>query len=65
MAHAEKCPICLGRGTVPPKENCTAGYEETCYGCSGRGWVPVQDNENAYTFWPIVTTSEILGEHHF
>ena len=34
MTHAEKCPVCNGKGKVK---------KETCYGCLGYGWVTVQD----------------------
>jgi len=54
MAHAEKCPVCGGRGTVLPKD--IGGYtasltEETCHGCGGKGWVEVGDS-------PLFTTIE-------
>lgn len=57
MAHAEKCPICYGKGKV--LEEATK-YEKvptmnTCYGCGGKGWVEVQDNENAGIWpWPSI-----------
>lgn len=42
MSHAEKCPVCEGRGsiticgfTVP------YGSTEVCHGCGGKGWVEV------------------------
>jgi len=34
MAHAEKCPVCLGTGHWNLKP---------CHGCEGKGWVEVQD----------------------
>lgn len=44
MAHAEKCPVCGGEGTVTKMVNTTAGVEvETCKGCGGKGWVEVSD----------------------
>lgn len=44
MSHAEKCPVCDGKGTVTIGTNTTIGsYEKVCHGCNGRGWVTVQD----------------------
>ncbi len=43
MAHAEKCPVCQAKGTIPE-----SGYasiiEIECYGCGGKGWVEVCDD---------------------
>ena len=45
MAHAEKCPVCGGEGTITKKVCNTSGAEvETCKGCGGRGWVEVSDS---------------------
>ena len=59
MAHAEKCPICGGRGTVqhlqPPQYTTTGDWEAgppvLCYGCGGKGWVEVADGPY-YTIQP-------------
>jgi len=32
MAHAEKCPVCMGTGKHENRE---------CHGCKGLGWVTV------------------------
>ena len=42
MAHAEKCPICEGKGKIPRLDgwNC---HEDACHGCDGKGWVSVFD----------------------
>jgi len=44
--HAEICPVCGGRGTVPPDlqyGSTSVGIEQTCHGCGGCGWVVVPD----------------------
>ena len=58
MAHAEKCPICLGEGIIYKVPETITGiftrflvrdsYKKTCYGCGGKGWVEMQD---AYSTW--------------
>jgi len=42
MAHAEKCPICEGRGRLRTFEGDTESLSP-CHGCDGKGWVSVQD----------------------
>lgn len=39
MAHAEKCPVCNGKGEII-KNNMT-GETTVCHGCNGKGWVEV------------------------
>ena len=39
--HAEKCPICGGKGKLPTD---TTVAEKDCYGCFGKGWVEVTDS---------------------
>jgi hypothetical protein len=36
MAHAQICPVCMGKGKLP--------NGDICNGCFGRGWVEVSDN---------------------
>lgn len=48
MPHAERCPVCCGRGTIvsaePPTYSTTMEPQpKTCHGCYGRGWVEVSD----------------------
>ena len=56
MAHAEKCPICEGRGhtgfveTLPYKHNGTA--DGVCRACEGKGWVELADSPY-YTIQPF------------
>ena len=38
--HAEKCPVCFGRGKVSYD---SATEKLTCHGCDGKGWVVVPD----------------------
>lgn len=46
MAHAEICPVCMGKGTYPTArpETSTAvtDTEKVCHGCDGKGWVTVE-----------------------
>lgn len=48
--HAEKCPVCDGKGTIPSCSMCST-LEITCHGCNGIGWVQVSDIEDL----PFVT----------
>jgi len=45
------CPVCNGRGKVPPEGHYTGTTDvwPTCHGCGGRGWVTVPE----YAFLPI------------
>ena len=52
MAHAEKCPICLGSGKITDwsrfeeSKRATNGLESIespCHGCNGKGWIEVRD----------------------
>ena len=44
MAHAERCPICHGKGKTHISEGTTSSEPEMiCHGCNGRGWITVQD----------------------
>lgn len=55
MAHAEKCPICLGKGKIAytGKEAVIPWIEQpNCYGCGGKGWVEIQDQQPEYWPWP-------------
>lgn len=42
MAHAERCPICFGKGTIPVDDY--TGATKVCHGCGGKGWVEVSDS---------------------
>jgi len=58
MAHAERCPVCGGRGKI----NTSPLYspfasEEICHGCGGKGWVVVPDEKVHYK--PPETTGGI------
>ena len=48
MNHAEKCPVCYGKGEVSEASQypyLTSGTSiVTCHGCGGKGWVTVEDN---------------------
>jgi len=59
MAHAERCPICYGKGTIPDKYN--TNTEHKCHGCDGKGWVSVADEPyypypSYYPYVPLPTT---------
>ena len=48
--HAEKCPICGGRGSIHEygwqgKSTACDDKEHVCHGCNGKGWVEVTDTE--------------------
>ena len=44
--HAEVCPVCMGKGKVPAKDDfTTSAWEKICHGCLGKGWVVVPDPE--------------------
>lgn len=48
MSHAEKCPICKGKGNIPDRPAPKDGGLHTlnfvnCHGCDGKGWVTVED----------------------
>lgn len=45
MAHAERCPCCYGKGTLPPDTKTTDASEKACHGCGGSGWVTVYDQQ--------------------
>ncbi len=55
--HAEKCPVCGGKGKVP--DLYSSGYEATCHGCQGKGWVEITDAwdhvkpETSKCPWPV------------
>jgi hypothetical protein len=51
MAHAEKCPVCLGIGKVNTDDKSTAGGQMSCHGCGGKGWIEVQDY-NGFPLYP-------------
>lgn len=43
-SHAEKCPVCNGRGTVWPSAiHSGTTSTQDCHGCCGWGWVTVGD----------------------
>lgn len=47
MSHAEKCPVCCGKGYISPDVQTSYSApipNKTCHGCGGQGWVTVQDN---------------------
>ena len=50
MMHAEKCPVCDGRGQVTDvmQPSCF----KACHGCGGKGWVEVRDDKPE---WVITT----------
>ncbi|MBI9078339.1 MAG: hypothetical protein JEY79_17230 [Pseudodesulfovibrio sp.] len=66
MAHAEICPVCMGRGTYatakPETSTTVTTTERVCHGCGGKGWVTVEakpkyeitrDPNATYGPWPI------------
>jgi len=51
MAHAERCPLCLGTGNKNGVESNPFGTTEICHGCGGKGWVEVTEESEMYNFW--------------
>jgi len=53
MTHAEKCPVCEGKGRIPT-EGYTVAEDDgrECHGCGGKGWVEVHDTIERTTFVP-------------
>ena len=49
MNHAERCPVCNGRGVVKPGfynlGDTTSLAIETCRSCGGKGYIIVPDKE--------------------
>jgi hypothetical protein len=47
--HAEKCPVCGGKGRISDIAVGSGMISEdqmrTCHGCKGKGWVEVRDYE--------------------
>lgn len=58
MAHAERCPVCHGAGTINKDPYATGIINESCYGCQGRGWVTVQDERPSCTCYTSYTDKE-------
>lgn len=57
MSHAEKCPICNGKGKINRNYNGgwitnSSNHLKKCHGCNGLGWITVQDQH------PIFTTNK-------
>jgi len=46
MAHAQICPVCMGKGKLP--------NGDICNGCFGKGWIEVSDYYwyLVYPCWP-------------
>lgn len=64
MAHAEKCPICLGTGRNTLEKSVYAPpLEDVCHGCFGNGRVEVADEQQSgYWLWPVETITKEIGE---
>lgn len=63
--HAEKCPICEGKGSIHEygfrgKSTACDGKEHVCHGCDGKAWVEVPDTERI-----VVSGSSIQYEPLF
>ena len=63
MTHAERCPICNGKGTIPENYGWidptnTSENEKTCHGCGGKGWIEVSDQQ--YIPYEMYTSSGSL-----
>lgn len=42
--HAEKCPICYGKGHLFNDDPDSNSMTKSCHGCNGRGWVEVKNS---------------------
>ena len=48
MTHAQKCPLCFGRGKLLYQDyygekHAINPTEHPCYGCNEKGWIEVSD----------------------
>ena len=48
---ASLCPVCNGRGKLPPQQDFSDYFETTCHGCAGKGWVEVQEDSPLPFHW--------------
>jgi len=55
MSHAEKCPVCKGKGKVEISDiDKTSVRITNCHGCYGLGWVTVgMDYPVFYSTYPV------------
>ena len=70
MSHAEKCPICNGKGQIETGN--TSGWKQ-CHGCNGLGWITLYDytsyptypvyptNHPVWPWWPTITYNSNTG----
>ena len=60
VMKAVLCPVCNGRGALPPRGECADYHETPCCGCGGKGWVEVGEDSpypaEAYEHTPFVET---------
>lgn len=41
--HAQRCPVCYGKGVIHDDAYPSMADTKTCHGCGGSGWVCVPD----------------------
>lgn len=44
MNHAERCPVCGGKGRLPEELLEEEVFINICHGCGGIGWIVVPDD---------------------
>ena len=54
------CPVCGGKGTIPPIGCQSYAYGDICHACGGQGWVCVPD-EQEYPNYPIYQPPKTTG----
>jgi len=56
MSHAERCPICYGKGKIPDDEigNSNIPIYKPCHGCFGCGWITVWEQQPGTWPWIIL-----------
>ena len=55
MNTAQLCPVCMGKGKLPPERGESDEPAKTCHGCCGRGWVEVGNDCQPQLYFPQPT----------
>ena len=63
MTHAEKCPVCGGKGNARKGNSEPNEGPLDCHGCNGKGWVEVEDHISPPSETLFVTNDDDVDEH--